>query len=250
MIYIKNLEQINGIRKSCKLAKECLEIIEEHICPGKSTKYLNDKINDYIIKNNARSATLGYMGYPRETCISKNEVVCHGIPNENEYLVDGDIVNIDVTVILNGYYGDTSKMFFVGNPSPQAEKLVRVTKECLFLGIEQVRPGVPINRIGYEITKHAHENDYGVVYQFIGHGCGLKFHEDPKILHYVTEKNKDLGSLMKPGMIFTIEPMLNIGTPKVIIENDNWTAKTADRTLSAQFEHMVLVTNNGYEILT
>lgn len=249
MIHIKNSQQIKGIRKSCKLAKECLEMIESHVVVGKTTQEINNIINDFIIKNNAKSATLGYMGYPKETCISKNEVVCHGIPSD-EYLQNGDIVNIDVTVVLDGYYGDTSKMFFVGNPSEESKNLVRVTKECLEIGIEQVRPDNPVNRIGYEITKHAHKNNYSVVYQFVGHGCGINFHEDPKILHYVCEKEKDQGVLMKPGMIFTIEPMLNIGSPKVIIENDNWTAKTADKKLSAQFEHMVLVTNNGYEILT
>jgi methionyl aminopeptidase len=250
MIYIKDTNQINSIRKSCKLAKECLDLVSDHVKEGISTQYLNEIINNHLKNNNAFSATLGYMGYPKETCISKNEVVCHGIPSDKEILKDGDILNIDVALILNGYYGDTSRMFFVGNVDENAKKLVKVTEECLCKGIQEVKPGIPVNRIGYAITKHAHSNGYSVVFQFVGHGCGIKFHEEPKILHYVTEEEKDNGVLMRPGMIFTIEPMLNIGTPKVIIENDNWTAKTMDKKLSAQFEHMILVTEDGFEILT
>lgn len=250
MIYIKNKEQINSIKKSCKLAKECLDLVEDHIKEGVSTQYLNDVINNHLIKNKAKSATVGYMGYPKETCISINEVVCHGIPNNSDVLKDGDILNIDISLVLNGYYGDTSRMFFVGNPSEEAKKLVKITKECLYEGIKEVKPNVPVNRIGYAITKYAHSHGYSVVYQFVGHGCGIKFHEDPKILHFVPDQEKDNGALMQPGMIFTIEPMINIGTAKVIIENDNWTAKTMDKKLSAQFEHMILVTENGFEILT
>jgi methionyl aminopeptidase len=250
MIYIKTDVQIEGIRKSCNLAKSALDMIGPCVKEGVSTNDLNNILADFAIKNNAKSATLGYMGYPKETCISVNEVVCHGIPNDKTILKNGDIVNIDVTFILNGYYGDTSRMFFVGEPSQQAKDLVRVTQECLYKGIEQVKPDEPINKIGYAITEHAHKNKFSVVFQFVGHGCGLKFHEDPKILHFVRDKEKNQGYLMKPGMIFTIEPMLNTGSSRVLIESDNWTAKTIDNGLSAQWEHMVLVTNTGYEILT
>lgn len=250
MIYIKDKIQIESIKKSCKLAKECLDIVSDHVREGVSTQYLNDVINNFIIKNNALSATLGYMGYPKETCISKNEVVCHGIPNNENILKNGDILNIDVALILNGYYGDTSRMFAIGEISEQSKKLIKITEECLYKGIQEVKPGAPINRIGHAITKHAHSNRFSVVFQFVGHGCGIKFHEDPKILHYVQEKDKDNGPIMEPGMIFTIEPMINEGTSRVIIENDNWTATTMDKRLSAQYEHMILVTDESYEILT
>lgn len=249
MIINKNNEQIEGIRKSCKLAAECLDVISEHVVPGVSTNYLNNILKDFIRDNNAIPAPLGYGGFPKETCISVNEVICHGIPSE-KILNNGDIVNIDVTTIVDGYFGDTSRMYEVGEISDEAKKLLKITEKSLYKGIEAVKPGFSFNRIGHAITQFLKDTEYSIVEKFVGHGCGIKFHEDPKISHYVEEKYKDLGQKMQPNMIFTIEPMINLGSPDCIILEDKWTAVTVDRKLSAQYEHMVLVTDNGCEILT
>jgi len=249
MIIKKNNFQIRKIRKSCKLAAECLQYIEPKIVPGITTNELNNVLSSFIKQKGAISAPLGYNGYPKETCISVNEVICHGIPSER-ILLEGDIVNIDVTVILDGYFGDTSKTFPVGNINQDASDLLSITKKCLDIGIESVSPNSFFNYIGNSITKFIKNTNYSIVDKFVGHGCGIKFHEDPKICHYVDEKFKDFGPRMEPGMIFTIEPMINIGSPDCIILEDNWTAITVDNKLSAQFEHMILCTNTGYEILT
>jgi methionyl aminopeptidase len=249
MIIIKNKEQIDGIRKSCKLAASCLKIIEPYVKPGITTNELNNIIKKYIEQNNAIAAPLNYNGFPKETCISINEVVCHGIPSDR-IIEEGDVLNIDVTTILDGYFGDTSKMFSVGVISKEAQDLLDITKDSLYKSIKVIGPEVPFNRIGYEINKNLKNTKYSIVDMFVGHGCGLSFHEDPKICHYVDEKFKDFGPKIQPGMIFTIEPMINLGTEKCVILEDNWTAVTADKKLSAQYEHMILCTENGYEILT
>ena len=248
MIRIKNKKHINGIRKSCVLAAESLRYIAPFVKEGVTTNYLNDLIEKFIRDNKAIPAPLGYHGYPKATCISVNEVICHGIPNEYQ-LKNGDIINVDVTTILDGYYGDTSTMFAVGEISPESQRLLEVTKKCLDIGINEVRPGNYFGNIGYEISRYANEKNYGVVYQFCGHGVGFFFfHEEPQI-PFVATKNS--GQRMRPGMIFTIEPMINIGCADAIInEADGWTARTKDGKLSAQYEHQILVTYNGYEILT
>jgi methionyl aminopeptidase len=246
-ILIKNQRQIEGIRKSCRLAAATLRYISQFVVAGVTTGELNDLCEKYIVDNNAIPAPLGYMGYPKATCISLNEVICHGIPGQ-EKLKDGDIVNIDVTTILDGYYGDTSTMFTVGAISEDAQHLLDVAKRCLDIGIKQVRPGNRFGNIGYEIHKYAMLQGCTVVYQFCGHGVGIRFHEEPQVSHIA---DKDSGPKMRPGMIFTIEPMINLGSPEAIIdEEDKWTARTVDGKLSAQYEHTVLVTSTGAEILT
>lgn len=249
MIIKKNNFQIEKIRESCKLASDCLNYIEPKVIPGITTNELNLLVSEFIKKNNAIPAPLGYHGFPKETCISVNEVVCHGIPSDR-VLLEGDIVNIDVTVILDGYFGDTSKTFSVGDISEEAKNLLEVTKKCLDLGIEQVKPNVPFNYIGNAITQYLKNTKYSIVDKFVGHGCGLKFHEEPKICHYVDEKFKDFGPRMESGMTFTIEPMINLGSSDCVILEDKWTAVTIDKKLSAQYEHTVLCTDSGYEVLT
>ncbi len=247
-IIIKTREQIEHIRKSCKLAANALTFIEPYVKPGVDTEYLDNLILQYFKEHSATSATIGYHGYPKASCISPNEVVCHGIPSKSIVLKDGDIVNIDVTPILSGYYGDTSKMFLIGNVSEEAKSLVEVARHCLYLGIQQVRPGAHFGDIGHAISQYAHSKGYSVVYEFCGHGVGIHFHEEPQVEHI---GKKGTGPVMHPGMIFTIEPMINQGKPRVVIDSkDGWTARTIDGKLSAQFEHTVLVTETGYEILT
>lgn len=252
-IIIKTPEQITGIKKSCKLAARCLEFIRPKIQSGITTAYLDKLIEQFIYDNNAIPATLNYKSpgsiipYPKSTCISLNEVVCHGIPSESIILKNGDILNIDVTTILDGYFGDTSTMFSVGKISNDAKDLLKITKKCLEIGIKQVFPGNYFGNIGYEIGKYAALQRVEVVDFFCGHGVGVKFHEEPAILH-IAEKNS--GPKMEPNMIFTIEPMINLGTKNITIDEDLWTTRTEDRQLSAQYEHTILVTENGYEILT
>lgn len=247
-IIIKTEEQIEGIRKSSRLAANVLKYIAGFVKEGVSTEYLGKLIHDFIVEHNAIPATLNYSGYPKSCCISLNEIVCHGIPSPDTILKDGDILNIDVTTILNSYYGDTSKMFMVGNVPERAKKLVETTEHCLMLGIQQVRPGNFFGNIGFNITRFAKSKGYSVVYEFCGHGVGINFHEEPQIDH---SARKNSGEKMKPGMIFTIEPMINEGKARVKIDPiDKWTARTIDNKLSAQFEHTILVTETGYEVLT
>lgn len=246
-IIIKTPEQIQGIRKSSHLAAETLKFLESHIRPGITTLVLNDLAEKFMRDHGAIPATKGYKGYKYASCISPNDVVCHGVPNSYE-LAWGDIVNIDVTTILDGYYGDTCRMYVVGEASEYALKLMEVTKECLRIGLEQCFPGNHLNNIGYHISEHAHRNGYSVVYEFCGHGVGLKFHEDPEVSH-IAEKNT--GPILKPGMIFTIEPMINAGKARCKVDRkDGWTARTIDGKLSAQYEHTVLITDTGFEALT
>lgn len=248
MINIKTPAQIEGIRKSSKLAAQTLQFIAPFVIAGVTTCELDQKIEAYMREHGATPATLGYKGYPKSSCISVNEVICHGIP-DTTVLKDGDIVNIDVTTILNGYFGDTCKMFAVGTISEEAQKLLDIGHQCLLKGIMEVRPDNRFGSIGYAITQHAEANGYSVVHQFCGHGVGIEFHEEPQVNHYVVHKNT--GPKMKEGMIFTIEPMINQGKAEAIIsESDGWTARTIDGLLSAQFEHTVLVTKDGVEILT
>ncbi len=247
-IIIKTDEQIEGIRQSSKLAGSALIMIEEYVKEGVNTEYLDRIINEYILDHGAVSATLGYNGYPKTSCISLNEVVCHGIPSPDVVLKEGDILNIDITTILNGYYGDTSKMFRVGQISLAAERLIKVTKHCLNLGIQQVRPGNYFGNIGFVIGRYAKAQQFSVVYEYCGHGVGINFHEEPQVDH-IARRNS--GAIMQPGMTFTIEPMINEGKPTTRIDRfDGWTSRTSDGRLSAQFEHTILVTEEGYEVLS
>lgn len=247
-IIIKTPEQIDGIRKSSKLAGQALEFIAPFVQEGVSTEFLNQKIDAFIRENGAIPATLGYGGYPKSSCISLNEVICHGIPSTDTILKNGDILNIDVTTILNGYYGDTSRMYTVGEVSKAAQDLIEVTKHCLDLGIEQVRPGNQFGNIGFVISRYAKSKGFSVVYEFCGHGVGVDFHEEPQVDH---TSRRNTGPIMKPGMTFTIEPMINQGRASAVIDKfDKWTARTIDGKLSAQFEHTILITETGYEVLT
>lgn len=247
MIIIKNEEQIEGIRKSCKLAAKTLEYLQPFVIEGIATAELDRLAEEYIRDHHGIPAPLGYMGYPNATCISVNEVICHGVPN-NYKLKNGDIVNVDVSTILNGYYGDTATMYTVGEISEDARILLNVAKKCLDIGIAQIRPNNFFGNIGYEISRYASLQQCSVVVQFAGHGVGIFFHENPVICH-VAEKNS--GEKMEPGMVFTVEPMLCLGTSDAIIdEQDGWTVRTADDGLSAQYEHTILVLPDGHEILT
>lgn len=246
-IIIKTPEQIEGIRNSSRLAAATLDMIEAYLKPGISTEDLDNICNAFIQKNGGISACIGYNGYPKFTCISIGDVVCHGIPNAKTVLKDGDIVNVDVTTILDGYYGDTSRTYLVGEVSKEAKKLVEVAKKSLEIGISEVRPGNRFGNIGFAIANYAEKFGYGVVREYTGHGTGVYFHEEPYVVH---KAPRDSGAKMEAGMIFTIEPMINAGTHKTKLLSDGWTVKTFDGKLSAQFEHTLLVTEDGCEILT
>ncbi|MCZ2141752.1 MAG: type I methionyl aminopeptidase [Bacteroidia bacterium] len=246
-IIIKTPDQIDGIRRASKLAGETLKAVAPFVKAGVTTLKLNDIAEQFMRDNGAIPATIGYNGYPKASCISVNDVICHGIPGSYE-LRDGDILNVDVTPILNGYYGDTSTMFAVGEITEHAKKLIAVTKECLRLGIEQCTPGKRIGDIGFVINQYAVKNGFSTVYEFCGHGVGLKFHEEPEICHIA---DANTGAVMQPGMIFTIEPMINAGKARAKIDKrDGWTARTIDGKLSAQFEHTILITQTTAEVLT
>jgi len=249
-IIIKNEQQIEGIRKSCEIAADTLRHIKYSVRDGVSTQKINEMAEEFIRDHGAIPAPLNYHGFPKAICTSLNEVICHGIPSDLCILKEGDIINIDVTTILNGYYGDTSTMFGVGNISDSARKLMSVTQDCLAIGVCQVKPEAELYKISESITNYAHHRGYSVVYQFCGHGTGIDFHEEPQINHAFDPKQKDVRK-MKPGMIFTIEPMLNQGVREAVVDpHDKWTARTRDGLLSAQYEHTVLVTNDGVEVLT
>lgn len=246
-IIIKNEEDIKKMRVAGKLAADVLEMIESHIKEGVTTDELDKICHDYIVnQQQAIPAPLNYHGFPKSICTSINHVVCHGIPGPRT-LKDGDIVNVDVTVLKDGYHGDTSKMFVIGKPSVLAERLIRVTQECLYLGIAMVKPGTHLGDIGAAIQEHAEKNRYSVVREYCGHGIGTVFHEPPNVLHY---GKRGHGEVLKAGMIFTIEPMINAGKRDVKLLPDGWTVVTKDHKLSAQWEHTILVTESGYEILT
>lgn len=239
--------EIEKMRSAGRLAAALLDHLETMIKPGVTTLELNDEAERWTQAHGATSAPLGYHGFPKSICTSVNEVVCHGIPNAKEVLKDGDIINIDVTPILDGYHGDTSRMFIVGTPSPVAKKLVETTKECLRRGIAAVEPGGRIGDIGAAIQEYAEAQGFSVVRDFVGHGINRVFHTAPQIPHYGT---KGKGKRIRPGMVFTIEPMINEGTYEAVVLEDKWTAVTKDRKLSAQFEHTIAVTREGVEILT
>jgi methionyl aminopeptidase len=246
-VIIKTPEEIEKMRVAGRLAAEVLDMIEPHVQPGITTEELNRICHDHIVKEQgATPAPLNYRGFPKSICTSVNHQVCHGIPG-NKRLKNGDIVNIDITVIKDGFHGDTSKMFFVGEASVLARRLVKVTREALRIGIEQVKPGARLGDIGQAIQAYVEPHNYSVVHEYCGHGIGRDFHEEPQVLHYRT---RDPGPTLQPGMCFTIEPMVNAGKRHVKLLPDGWTVVTKDRSLSAQWEHTILVTEDGYEILT
>lgn len=246
-VKIKTATEIEKMRVAGRLAAEVLEMIAPHLKAGISTEELNKICHDYIVnEQQAIPAPLNYHGFPSSICTSVNHVICHGIPSD-KVLKKGDIVNIDITVIKGGYHGDTSQMFFIGEPSVKAKRLAEVARECLVLGIKMVKPGTHLGDIGHAIQKHAEENNYSVVREYCGHGIGSEFHEEPQVLHYGSPGS---GIELQPGMIFTIEPMINAGKRNVSLMRDGWTVVTKDRSLSAQWEHTLLVTEDGVEVLT
>jgi methionyl aminopeptidase len=246
-IVLLSSREIEKMRQAGRLAAQLLDHLAPMVKPGVSTLELNDEAERWTQAHGAKSAPLGYHGFPKSICTSVNEVVCHGIPNAKQILKDGDIINIDVTPLLDGFHGDTSKTFFVGTPSPIAKKLVEVTEECLRRGIAEVKPGARIGDIGAAIQEYAESHGFSVVRDFVGHGISNIFHTAPQVPHYGT---RGKGKRLRPGMVFTIEPMINEGTWEVEVLADKWTAVTKDRKLSAQFEHTISVTENGVEILT
>jgi methionyl aminopeptidase len=244
---IKTPEEIKKMRVAGRLAAEVLEMIEEHVVPGVTTLALDKICHAYIVDvQNAIPAPLNYKGFPKSICTSVNHVVCHGIPGE-KVLKEGDIINIDITVIKDGYHGDTSKMFNLGKVSIKASRLSTVAYESMRIGIDCVKPGAQLGDIGYAIQSHAENMNYAIVRDYCGHGIGKNFHESPQVLHYGQKKT---GLTLEAGMIFTIEPMLNLGKHEVKLLPDKWTVITKDRSLSAQWEHTILVTDEGHEILT
>ena len=245
---IKTPEQIEGIRRSGVINTGVLDLVESEIKAGMSTAEIDKLVYDYTIAHGAIPAPLNYEGFPKSVCTSINEVVCHGIPSETEILEEGDIINVDVSTILDGYFSDASRMFIIGKTSPEKEKLVKVAKECLQIGMEAARPFGFVGDIGNAIQEHAEKNGFSVVRDLCGHGVGLEFHEEPDVEHF---GRKGTGMLLVPGMVFTIEPMINMGTYEVFVdEEDGWTVVTEDELPSAQWEHTFLMTENGLEILT
>ena len=247
-VTIKSEQDIEKLRISGRLAAQVLEMIGEHVQAGVSTEYLDDLCNDYIVNTlQVIPANVGYHGFTKTTCISVNEEVCHGIPSSQKILQDGDILNVDVAVIKDGYFGDTSRMYYVGEVSPAAKKLVETTYEAMLAGIHTVKPGATLGDIGHAIQSVAQSNGYTIVREYCGHGIGRIYHEQPNILHY---GQKGQGMNLKKGMVFTIEPMINAGKAAIKELNDGWTVVTQDKSLSAQWEHMVVVTDDGFELLT
>lgn len=245
---IKTPEQIEGIKKSAEITKGALDLVAEKIHEGMSTEEINTIVHNYTVEKGGIPAPLNYQGFPKSVCTSINEEVCHGIPDENIILRSGDIINVDVSTILDGYYSDSSRMFMIGDVSEEAKKLVEVTKECLYKGIEAVKPWGFLGDIGAAIQEHAEAHGYSVVRDFGGHGVGLEFHEEPFVYHF---GNKGEGMILVPGMVFTIEPMINAGGYSLFVDADNdWTAITDDGSLSAQWEHQILVTEDGVEIIS
>lgn len=247
-VKIKTPEQIEKMRIAGRMAADVLEMIAPHVQPGVSTEELDTICHNYIVDvQKAIPAPLNYRGFPKSICTSVNHVVCHGIPSEKKILKKGDIINVDITVKKDGFHGDTSMMFFVGEASVLSERLVRITQECLYLGIKMVKPGVKLGDIGHAIQQHAEKQNFSVVQEYCGHGIGEEFHEEPQVLHY---GRPNTGMTLKEGMIFTIEPMINAGKRHTKLLPDGWTVVTKDHKLSAQWEHTILVTAEGCEILT
>ncbi|MGN6518807.1 MAG: type I methionyl aminopeptidase [Dokdonella sp.] len=247
-VTVKTPEQIEHMRVAGRLAAEVLEMLVPHVKPGVSTEELDRLAYEHIVeKQKAVPANVGYKGFPKTLCTSVNHVICHGIPHPGKVLKDGDIVNIDVTVIKDGWHGDTSRMYCVGTPSVLARRLVDTTLEAMLRGIAQVRPGATLGDIGHAIQKHAEAQGFSVVREYCGHGIGQIYHEDPQVLHY---GQPGAGLKLQKGMTFTVEPMINAGKPHTRLLPDGWTVVTKDHSLSAQWEHTVAVTDDGYEILT
>jgi len=246
-ILIKNAEEIEKMRVAGRLGGEVLQMIRPHVTAGITTNELDKICHDYIVDvQKAIPAPLNYHGFPKSICTSVNHQVCHGIPSDKK-LKKGDVINIDITVIKEGYHGDTSKMFFIGEPPIPAKRVSAVAHECMKRGIELVKPGTQLGDIGQVIQQHAEANNFSIVREYCGHGIGIGFHEDPQVLHY---GKSGTGITLEPGMIFTIEPMVNAGRRNVKLLSDNWTVVTKDHSASAQWEHTILVTDTGHEILT
>ncbi len=246
-ITIHSDADFEAMRRAGRLAAETLDYIAPYVTPGTTTEHLDRLGHDYIVTHGAIPAPLDYRGFPKSICTSVNHVVCHGIPSEKKRLQDGDILNIDVTVILEGWHGDTSRMFYLGKPRLRANRLVDTTFEAMWRGIEAVRPGATLGDVGHAIQSHAEAQGFSVVRDFCGHGLGRVFHEAPSVLHF---GDPGEGVFLREGMFFTIEPMINAGRYQVKILEDGWTAVTRDRSLSAQFEHSIGVTSDGYEVFT
>ncbi|MBF0300112.1 MAG: type I methionyl aminopeptidase [Oligoflexia bacterium] len=250
VIQIKTAEEIILMRATCALATETLKYVSSYVKVGISTDEINTLAHDFMTKKGAIPAPLNYHGFPKSICTSRNSIICHGIPKSDEFLKEGDIVNLDITTKLNNYHGDTSATFFVGDKSKfdsRIIELVDVTYECMLAGIREVRPGARFGNIGAIIEEIAHDHNFSVVHEYCGHGIGKEFHEEPQVLHY---GKRNSGPEMLPGMVFTIEPMINLGKRNCKLLSDGWTVVTADGKLSAQFEHTVMVTESGFEILT
>lgn len=247
-VTIKTPDEIEKMRVAGRNAAQVLEMIEPHVVPGVTTGELDRICHDYIVNvQKSIPAPLNYKGFPKSICTSVNHVICHGIPSEKRTLKSGDIINIDVTVISDGYHGDTSKMFFVDKVAPHAHRLVKITQECLYKAIDIVKPGTQLGDIGHIIQTHAEKNHYSVVREYCGHGIGNVFHEDPQVLHYGKRGN---GLTLEEGMTFTIEPMINAGKHHTKLKGDQWTVETKDGRLSAQWEHTLGVTSDGVEVFT
>ncbi len=246
MIKLKTPEEIDAMRPACRLAADTLDMVEEHIRPGITTDEINTLVHDYTLAHGGIPAPLNYRGFPKSVCTSVNHVVCHGIPDQRR-LQEGDIVNVDVTTIVDGWHGDTSRTFCVGRVRPRTRKLVDIARQALEVGIAAVRPGATLGDIGYAIQQFVESNKCSVVREYCGHGIGRDFHEDPHVLHYGKPGH---GEVLREGMVFTIEPMVNAGRAAVRLLRDNWTVITRDRSLSAQFEHTMAVTADGVDVLT
>lgn len=244
---IRSEEQIAGIRESAKINTALLDYISENIREGITTQDVDDMVYEFTRSHGAIPAPLHYEGYPKSCCVSRNEIVCHGIPNKNEFLRNGDIVNVDVSTIYNRYFSDASRMFMIGDVNEECKRLVKVTKECLEIGIATAKPWARMGDVGAAIQEHAEKNGYSVVRELCGHGCGVKFHEPPEVLHYGKRGTEEL---IIPGMTFTIEPMINMGKKEIFIDENDWTVVTKDLKPSAQWEHQILITETGNEILT
>ena len=247
-VTIKTEQDIEKLRISGRLAAQVLEMIGVYVKPGVTTEYLDDLCHDFIVNElKVIPANIGYYGYTKTTCISPNEVVCHGIPSAKIVLQDGDIINIDVAIIKDGYFGDTSRMYAVGQITPAAKKLINTTYEAMVAGIHAVKPGATLGDVGHAIQQVAQRENYTIVREYCGHGIGKVYHEQPNVLHY---GQAGQGMILKKGMVFTIEPMINLGKAAVKELGDGWTVVTKDKSLSAQWEHMVLVTDDGFELLS
>lgn len=244
---IRSEEQIAGIRESAKINTALLDYLSENIREGITTQDIDDMVYEFTTSHGAIPAPLHYEGYPKSCCVSRNEIVCHGIPSKKEFLRNGDIVNVDVSTIYNRYFSDASRMFMIGEVSEECKRLVKVTKECLEIGIATAQPWARMGDVGAAIQEHAEKNGYSVVRELCGHGCGVKFHEPPEVLHYGKRGTEEL---IIPGMTFTIEPMINMGKKEIFIEENDWTVVTKDLKPSAQWEHQILITETGNEILT